>query len=87
MQKLLLAIAVMTAALAASATPGAAAERAYCLNGKATGGVADCSYTSMAQCLASVGGGADGCYPNPFYNGRAYEPGRGRKGARRHRRD
>ena len=44
----------------------------YCL---LTGPAQVCTYSSMAQCLASKRGNADFCEPNNWYSG---EPGRGR---------
>ncbi|HUI15958.1 MAG TPA: DUF3551 domain-containing protein [Xanthobacteraceae bacterium] len=38
----------------------------YCLM---TGPAQDCTYTSMAQCLASKRGNADFCEPNNWYSG------------------
>jgi hypothetical protein len=38
----------------------------YCLM---TGPAQDCTYTSMAQCLASKRGNADFCEPNNWYPG------------------
>jgi hypothetical protein len=38
----------------------------YCLM---TGPAQDCSYNSMAQCLASKRGNADFCEPNNWYGG------------------
>ena len=29
------------------------------------GGIPECSFYTQQQCLASVGGGTDGCFPNP----------------------
>ena len=38
----------------------------YCLM---TGPAQDCTYSSMAQCLASKRGNADFCEPNNWYSG------------------
>ena len=40
----------------------------YCLM---TGPAQDCTYASMAQCLASKRGNADFCEPNNWYSGAA----------------
>jgi hypothetical protein len=42
--------------------------RPWCLQsgrGGPGGGIPDCSYYTQQQCLASIGGGGDGCFPNP----------------------
>lgn len=42
--------------------------RPWCMQagqGGPGGGVPDCSYYTLQQCLASVGGGTDGCFQNP----------------------
>lgn len=51
-----------------SVEPAVAAERPWCLQGGqgAPGGdLPDCAYYTEAQCRASIGGGGDGCFPNP----------------------
>ncbi len=45
-----------------------AASRPYCMQsgrGGPGGGIPDCSYHTFEQCLASRGGGTDGCFANP----------------------
>jgi uncharacterized protein DUF3551 len=42
--------------------------RPYCLQagrGGPGGGLPFCAFYTMEQCLQSVGGGTDGCFPNP----------------------
>jgi hypothetical protein len=66
------AATLLAASLAASfASSSAFAQSdsayAYCLM---TGPAQECSYTSMAQCMASKRGNADFCEPNTFYSWR-----------------
>jgi len=53
----------------ASAQPGGTS-RPYCLrDGVNGGGMWDCSYMSMAQCLATAHGNGGTCTANPWYQG------------------
>jgi hypothetical protein len=44
----------------------------FCMESADGGGgsTVNCAYESLAQCLASKGGPADRCYPNPRLGGR-----------------
>ena len=67
----LIGFAVVTMSVPASVEPAGAQSRPprpYCLQGgrgAPGGGIPDCSYYSMEQCRQSIGGGGDGCFPNP----------------------
>lgn len=48
----------------------------YCVRGSLGspgGGLLECSYFSVRQCMATVGAGAEGCQPNPELAWRALE--------------
>jgi len=72
-------VAVLVAAVGAE--PASAAKRRYahppgppgwCNTGNGTtGGVMDCSYYTMQQCLISARGVGGGCSPNPWYEWQA----------------
>lgn len=49
----------------AAATPAAARDYAYCLQGSGYGIPGDCSYSTYAQCQASASGRRAGCNINP----------------------
>jgi hypothetical protein len=75
--RILLGLAIAAMTLWSGTQPSAAAEpRPYCLNGKSTGSIPDCSYYTWEQCLAAITGGADGCSENPELAWRALERGR-----------
>lgn len=63
--------AVLVAMMAASLAPADAQRqppRPWCLLAGPDGpggGLPDCSYHTLAQCMAAIGGGADGCIDNP----------------------
>jgi hypothetical protein len=73
MMRTIMLATVLTAVLGVS---GAFAQSSsaypYCLM---TGPAQDCTYTSIAQCVASKRGNADFCEPNNWYSG---APGRSR---------
>ena len=72
MRAIMLAI-VLTAVLGVSGVfAQSSSAYPYCLM---TGPAQDCTYTSMAQCLASKRGNADFCEPNNWFIG---APGRSR---------
>ncbi len=57
------------------ASPAAAEDGAYCINGfNYDGGLGDCSYSSYAQCQATASGTANSCLANPYYHGRPDTP-------------
>jgi hypothetical protein len=63
------AAAIVTANVdIASAQPGNP-HRPFCLRDSAGPGTWDCSYYSMAQCLATQHGVGGSCQPNPWYVG------------------
>ena len=59
------ALAVMAAGAATMATPAAAYDYPYCLQGSGVGIPGDCSYQSYAQCMASASGRRAYCNINP----------------------
>ena len=66
----LIGFAVLTIILPASIGPAEAqsSPRPWCIQadqGGPGGGIPECSYQTLQQCLASVGGGTDGCFQNP----------------------
>jgi hypothetical protein len=63
-----LTIAALLAAVAATlagATPAAAIDYPWCVQGRGIGIPGDCSYTSYAQCMASASGRGLYCNVNP----------------------
>lgn len=60
-------LAPLTIGMAATATPAAARDFAYCLQGSGYGIPGDCSYTSYAQCKASASGRRADCNVNPRF--------------------
>ena len=68
MRIVLFGLALATIALPAAVEPAAAQPRPWCLeagqNGPG-GGLLDCTYYTLEQCRAAIGGGADGCLQNP----------------------
>jgi hypothetical protein len=60
-----LALASAASAVIASASPAAAFDYPYCLQGKQTGIPGDCNYASYAQCMASASGRDAYCAINP----------------------
>jgi hypothetical protein len=68
-----IALAATVVAFGASSAPAqSSASYPYCLF---TDDAQDCTYTSMAQCLASKRGNADFCQPNNWYSGAAHHSG------------
>lgn len=67
----LIGFAVFTLSVPATVAPAGAQShppRPWCLQagrGGPGGGLPDCTYYTQQQCLASIGGGGDGCFPNP----------------------
>lgn len=59
------ALAVMAAGAATMATPAAAYDYPYCLQGSGVGIPGDCSYQSYAQCMTSASGRRAYCNINP----------------------
>jgi hypothetical protein len=53
------------AATLAGATPAAAIDYPWCVQGRGIGIPGDCSYTSYAQCMASASGRGLYCNVNP----------------------
>lgn len=67
---ILIGLAVLTMALPAGVEPAEAQSqpRPWCMQsgrGGPGGGIPDCVYYTQQQCLQSIGGGGDGCFPNP----------------------
>jgi hypothetical protein len=59
-------IVISSILLASTAIAGAAGSNGkYCLNERAAGDDANCSFTTLAQCLASKTAPSDTCSPNP----------------------
>lgn len=71
-------LAVMAAGAATTATPAAAYDYPYCLQGSGVGIPGDCSYRSYAQCMASASGRRVYCNINPRVAFGQQHPGRGR---------
>jgi len=67
----LIGLAVVTLSLPVTVEPAGAQSRPprpWCLQsgrGGPGGGIPDCSYYTLEQCRASIGGGGDGCFSNP----------------------
>jgi hypothetical protein len=64
----LIGLAVVTMTLPAGVEPAEAQPRPWCLQsgrGGPGGGIPECVYHTQQQCLQSIGGGGDGCFPNP----------------------
>jgi hypothetical protein len=78
MRKLILALAAVVAAGAATlVTSAPAAAGAYCLQGRDMGFPGDCSYATYGQCMASASGRGASCNISP---GAAYSQGYGYQG-------
>lgn len=61
-------LAAITLLLVVGMEPASAASRPWCLiSGRAGpgGGIPDCSYQTLQQCMGSIGGGTDRCTENP----------------------
>lgn len=71
-------LAVMAAGAATTATPAAAYDYPYCLQGSGVGIPGDCSYRSYAQCMASASGRRVYCNINPRVAFGQQHPRRGR---------
>jgi hypothetical protein len=68
MRIVLIGLAVLSTILLASIEAASASQRPWCLQagrGGPGGGLLDCTYATLQQCLASRGGGGDGCVENP----------------------
>jgi len=60
----------------AGASPAAAYDYPYCLQGRGVGVPGDCSYSSYGQCMASASGRAAYCNINPRVAFGQQRPGR-----------
>lgn len=67
MRTMHLTLAAAGLALAATATPAAAIDYPYCLQGRQTGIPGECSYTSYEQCAAAASGRQAFCNINPRF--------------------
>ena len=69
MRIVLIGLATLTIILPASIELASAQQpRPWCLQagrGGPGGGLPDCSYHTLQQCRAAIGGGTDGCSQNP----------------------
>jgi hypothetical protein len=84
MRNAMFATLTLSAALAATlagASPAAAHDYPYCLQGRGIGIPGECAYSSYAQCMASASGRALYCNINPRVafrqqprRSRAYDP-------------
>ena len=83
MRMIQMTLAAAGLALAATATPAAAYDYPYCLQGRQTGIPGECSYTSYAQCAAAASGRSAFCNINPRFAFR--EGGGGRRYGRAQR--
>jgi Protein of unknown function (DUF3551) len=64
----LIGLAVITIMLPAGVELASAQPRPWCLQtgrGGPGGGIPDCTYYTLQQCRAAIGGGGDGCFENP----------------------
>jgi hypothetical protein len=82
MRTLLFALMAIGTLTAINATPAAARDYPFCINGADYMGLGDCSFDSYRQCMATASGRYAYCERNPFFTGYAQE--RPRK-PRRHR--
>jgi Protein of unknown function (DUF3551) len=89
MRMISMGLAAITLLQLVGVEPASAEPRPWCLvpgRGGPGGGIPDCSYHSLQQCMASVGGGADRCSENPalawdrLEGKRAPQPPRSRNG-------
>ena len=82
-----LSLALLAIGLLSSfgASPAAAEDGAFCINGfNYDGGLGDCSYSSYAQCQATASGTANTCLANPYYHAKVEtQPDRPRPSRRR----
>jgi len=62
-----LALVAAASATIAGASPAAARDYPYCLQGRQTGIPGDCNYASYAQCMASASGRDAYCGINPRF--------------------
>ncbi|WP_454617567.1 DUF3551 domain-containing protein [Bradyrhizobium cenepequi] len=67
MRTFLLALATSTTILATGASPVAANEYRYCLQGEEYAGAGDCGFTSYQQCQATASGRTAYCGANPDF--------------------
>jgi len=74
MVRILVGLGIVATMLTAGVQPSSAEPRPYCLQagrGGPGGGLPECTYHTLAQCRASMGGGSDNCYENPALAWRA----------------
>lgn len=68
MRNLMLALAVLGTGFAVQSVPAqAGGNYPFCLQGRDTTGIGDCSYPTYQACLATASGIFAGCYQNPYY--------------------
>ena len=68
---ILLLLAVGASVVTIGAAEAASRNRAaYCMQGRTSPGLSNCTFTSMAQCRATASGRRMSCIANPFYKGR-----------------
>ena len=82
-----LGLGALAALLAAGVPPAGAQTRPYCLQGRQTSGMLDCTYHSWEQCRASIIGGGDSCMENPALLWEQRERARARPPAKRQTRE
>ena len=63
--KLILSAVILSASLAGLATPAAARDYPYCLQGREWGYPGNCQFTSYQQCQATASGTMSYCGVNP----------------------
>jgi hypothetical protein len=69
MRTAILALLMCCAGSTISASPAAARDYPFCIQGcDFGGGAGDCIFTSYQQCLATASGRDATCAPNPYYN-------------------
>jgi uncharacterized protein DUF3551 len=64
-----LAIGVL-AVIGAAPAEAVGSRYPYCLRGRSSPGLSNCTFRSLAQCRATASGRPLTCIANPYYNGR-----------------
>jgi len=68
---ILLLLAIGASVLTINAAEATSRSRgAYCMQGRQSPGLSNCTFSSMAQCRATASGRHMTCIANPFYKGR-----------------
>jgi len=71
LNKILLLLAIVGSLVMINTAEAASRTRsAYCMQGRTSPGLSNCTFTSMAQCRPTASGRRMTCIANPFYKGR-----------------